>query len=77
MREPLAWQQSSYSTSGATCVEVCWAVPFVWVRDSKDATRPPLRISLQGWEHFREALYPGRVFSFRSETAGGTTQRPS
>ncbi|MGW7385596.1 DUF397 domain-containing protein [Streptomyces sp. NPDC054794] len=52
MRGTFVWRKSSYSTSGGTCVEVAWALPVVWVRDSKDVTKPPLHIHVQSWERF-------------------------
>lgn len=56
MHEPTVWRKSSHSSATAQCVEVAWALPVVWIRDSKDVTKPPLRISVQGWERFREAI---------------------
>ncbi|MET9893824.1 DUF397 domain-containing protein [Streptomyces sp. NPDC006465] len=53
---PYVWRKSSYSTGDGSCVEVAWELPVVWVRDSKDVAKQPLRISAQGWERFREAI---------------------
>ncbi len=62
MCEPYVWRKSSYSVGDASCLEVAWALPVVWVRDSKDVAKPPLRISAQGWERFREAICAGGAF---------------
>ena len=57
MHGPFAWQKSSYSGATSGCVEVAWKFPVVWIRDSKNGTKPPLRISVQGWELFRDAIW--------------------
>ncbi|WP_418082255.1 DUF397 domain-containing protein [Streptomyces qaidamensis] len=38
---------------------MAWEYSVVWVRDSKNATQPPIRISAQGWERFRQAVCTG------------------
>ncbi|MGW7509368.1 DUF397 domain-containing protein [Streptomyces massasporeus] len=49
----LAWFKSSYSgTQGDDCVEVAIAEQAVHVRDSKDVTRPPFVVGIEGWGQF-------------------------
>ncbi|WP_371606060.1 DUF397 domain-containing protein [Streptomyces sp. NBC_01213] len=49
----LAWFKSSYSGSeGDSCVEVAAAEQGVYVRDSKDVTRPHLAIGCEEWSRF-------------------------
>ncbi|MFH8840707.1 DUF397 domain-containing protein [Streptomyces sp. NPDC017868] len=48
--EPLAWFKSSHS--GGDCVEVAPGAGTVHVRDSKDVTRPSLRVSPDAWAGF-------------------------
>ncbi|MER6100055.1 DUF397 domain-containing protein [Streptomyces sp. NPDC001728] len=51
--EPLAWFKSSYSgTEGGQCVEVATGAGAVHVRDSKDVSRPALRLSRDAWAGF-------------------------
>ncbi|MCQ8192989.1 DUF397 domain-containing protein [Streptomyces rugosispiralis] len=48
-----AWFKSSYSGSqGDDCVEVAVTEGAVHVRDSKDAARPGLAVSRDGWARF-------------------------
>jgi hypothetical protein len=56
MREPFEWRKSSYSSTGANCVEIAWVFPVVWVRDNKDVTKPPLHMHVRSWEHFRRVI---------------------
>ncbi|NMO35331.1 DUF397 domain-containing protein [Streptomyces sp. GMY01] len=52
-----AWSKSSYSTgSGGECVEVAAWQGTTHVRDSKDTTRPSLRLTPQAWAEFVERL---------------------
>ncbi|MFP8963052.1 DUF397 domain-containing protein [Streptomyces nanhaiensis] len=54
------WFKSSYSgTSGGDCVEVAAGPEAVYVRDSKTAGGPVLRIGRDGWAAF-VALAAGR-----------------
>ncbi|MDQ1034717.1 hypothetical protein QFZ75_001133 [Streptomyces sp. V3I8] len=49
----LAWFKSSHSGSqGDSCVEVALTEQAIHVRDSKDATRPPLAVGREGWTRF-------------------------
>ncbi|MGW7351738.1 DUF397 domain-containing protein [Streptomyces sp. NPDC054784] len=49
----LCWHKSSYSSSqGDDCVEVARARGLVHVRDSKDVSRPGLRLSTGAWSAF-------------------------
>ncbi|MEU5520883.1 DUF397 domain-containing protein [Streptomyces sp. NPDC047860] len=49
----LAWFKSSYSGSqGDSCVEVAIAEQAVYVRDSKDVTRPSFAVGREGWGQF-------------------------
>lgn len=49
----LAWSKSSHSSGeGGACVEVARADATVRVRDSKDVTRPHLRVGEDGWAAF-------------------------
>ncbi|MER5207794.1 DUF397 domain-containing protein [Streptomyces sp. NPDC002825] len=51
--EPLAWFKSSYSgTEGGQCIEVATGSGTVHVRDSKDVSRPALRVSPDAWAGF-------------------------
>ncbi|MEU0942117.1 DUF397 domain-containing protein [Streptomyces canus] len=59
MHDPFAWQRSSYSGATSNCVEMAWNFPVAWIRDSKDATKPPIRISIRGWQRFRQAICTG------------------
>jgi uncharacterized protein DUF397 len=52
-RPELAWFKSSYSgSSGDDCVEVAVTEQAVWVRDSKDVTRPHIAIDRAEWLRF-------------------------
>ncbi|GHE94443.1 DUF397 domain-containing protein [Streptomyces griseoluteus] len=49
----LAWFKSSYSgTQGDSCVEVAVTEQAVYVRDSKDVTRPDFSVRRDVWAHF-------------------------
>lgn len=49
----LTWIRSSYSAgNGGECVEVAAARGVLRVRDSKDKTRPALRLTLAAWTEF-------------------------
>ncbi|MFP8903171.1 DUF397 domain-containing protein [Streptomyces atacamensis] len=49
----LDWFKSSYSGSqGDDCVEVAIAEQAVYVRDSKDLTRPAFAVGRAGWARF-------------------------
>ncbi|MFD3664377.1 DUF397 domain-containing protein [Streptomyces sp. NPDC058659] len=51
--ESLDWFKSSYSdTEGGQCVEVASGAGAVHVRDSKDVSRPALRVSRDAWAGF-------------------------
>lgn len=52
-RDGLRWFKSSYSGSGGgDCVEVAAAVDAVYVRDSKTADGPLLRVGRGEWAAF-------------------------
>ena len=54
------WAKSSYSNSGANCVEVArTALGHVAVRDSKDPSGPPLRSTLDEWTAFVSGIKSG------------------
>ncbi|GAA3477773.1 DUF397 domain-containing protein [Streptomyces yanii] len=49
----LAWFKSSYSgSSGDDCVEVAVTERTIHVRDSKDLSRAPFAVGLDGWLRF-------------------------
>ncbi|WP_052868834.1 DUF397 domain-containing protein [Streptomyces niger] len=49
----LAWYKSSHSSAqGDNCVEVAVTPRAVHVRDSKDTTRPAMRVERGGWAAF-------------------------
>ncbi|MCP9959202.1 DUF397 domain-containing protein [Streptomyces sudanensis] len=49
----LTWFKSSHSgTQGDSCVEVAVSGRAVWVRDSKDVSRPPLAVGRGEWARF-------------------------
>ncbi|WEV24871.1 DUF397 domain-containing protein [Streptomyces sp. 71268] len=51
--ESLAWFKSSYSgAEGGQCVEVATGAGAVHVRDSKDVSRPALKVSREAWAGF-------------------------
>lgn len=53
MSTELDWHKSSYSGSGGdNCVEVATQPDTVHVRDSKDTSISPLRISPNAWTAF-------------------------
>ncbi|MEV8069859.1 DUF397 domain-containing protein [Streptomyces sp. NPDC085995] len=52
-----AWFKSSYSSGeGGECVEVAAWQGTTHVRDSKDTTRPAVRLTPQAWNAFIEKL---------------------
>ena len=52
-----AWHKSSYSGSGADCIEVADNLPgFIAVRDSKNADGPKLTFALAEWVGFMSQL---------------------
>ncbi|MYS43812.1 DUF397 domain-containing protein [Streptomyces sp. SID5998] len=54
-----SWFKSSYSSGeGGECVEVADWQGTAHVRDSKDTTRPAVRLTPQAWTAFIEKL-PG------------------
>ncbi|MFF6789110.1 DUF397 domain-containing protein [Streptomyces filamentosus] len=57
-----AWRKSSHSgPSGGDCVEVADLVPHVAVRDSKDTSRAPIRVTPVAFAAFVEAAARGRI----------------
>ncbi|MFF7977466.1 DUF397 domain-containing protein [Streptomyces sp. NPDC007905] len=56
MNQGLQWRKSSYSATATTCVEIAQTSAVVWIRDSKDVTKSPLRISTQSWKHFQATV---------------------
>ncbi|MET7764550.1 DUF397 domain-containing protein [Streptomyces sp. NPDC005336] len=49
----LAWFKSSYSGSqGDDCLEVAVTEEAIYVRDSKDVSRPAFAAGRQGWDQF-------------------------
>ncbi len=57
MTEP-TWTRSSFCAESA-CVEVALVDGDVIVRDSKDVSRPPLRLPLEAWRAFRTGIADG------------------
>jgi uncharacterized protein DUF397 len=54
------WAKSSYSNSGANCVEVArTSLGRVAVRDSKDPSGPQLRFTVDEWTAFASAIRSG------------------
>ena len=54
------WAKSSYSNSGANCVEVArTSLGHVAVRDSKDPRGPQLRFTLDEWTAFVSGIRSG------------------
>jgi hypothetical protein len=54
------WTKSSYSNSGANCVEVAHtSLANVAVRDSKDPRGPELRFTPDEWEAFVSGVKSG------------------
>ncbi|MGH3838350.1 MAG: DUF397 domain-containing protein [Pseudonocardiaceae bacterium] len=51
-----AWRTSSYSGTGADCVEVAPAPDRVLVRDSKDTDGPVLTLPPTAWRTFLTTL---------------------
>ncbi|MFF4544386.1 DUF397 domain-containing protein [Streptomyces sp. NPDC001406] len=55
--EALTWVKSSYSSGeGGECVEVSAASGAVYVRDSKDTSRPALTVEPAAWTAFVESV---------------------
>ncbi|UXY26916.1 DUF397 domain-containing protein [Streptomyces sp. HUAS TT20] len=53
----LTWFKSSYSSGeGGECVEVAAASGAVYVRDSKDTSRPVLTVESAAWRAFIESV---------------------
>jgi hypothetical protein len=53
--DDLAWVKSSYSAgNGGECVEVASTSGAVYVRDSKDTSRPALTVEPATWNTFVE-----------------------
>jgi hypothetical protein len=50
--DPVVWHTSSYSVSGADCIEVAPAAERVLVRDSKDPHGPALTVLPSAWRAF-------------------------
>jgi hypothetical protein len=48
----IVWYTSSYSGTGADCVEVAPGAERVLVRDSKDPHGPALAVSPSAWRSF-------------------------
>jgi hypothetical protein len=56
----VTWRRSSYCTGAAsTCVEVSIGVQMVTVRDSKAATGPILRFTVEEWRAFVQGVRAG------------------
>ncbi|MFL9679580.1 MULTISPECIES: DUF397 domain-containing protein [Streptomyces] len=57
-----SWRKSSHSgPSGGDCVEVAGLTASVAVRDSKDTSRPHLRVAPAAFAAFVDAAARGRV----------------
>ena len=57
MTEP-TWTRSTFCSESA-CLEVAVVDGDVMVRDSKDLSRPPLRLSIEAWRAFRDGVSGG------------------
>jgi Domain of unknown function (DUF397) len=55
------WRKSSYSGTGANCVEVRTDTSTVAVRDSKDVAGPELAFTGQAWSAFVAAVKRGEL----------------
>ena len=56
------WRKSSYSgNTGGDCIEVAGLTASVAVRDSKDTSRPHLRVTPAAFAVFVDAAARGRV----------------
>ncbi len=53
-----AWRKSSYCGTGA-CVEVAMAGEDIAVRDSKDASSPVLKFTIDEWKAFVAGVNAG------------------
>lgn len=54
------WAKSSYSNTGANCLEVArTSLGHVAVRDSKDPGGPQLRFTIDEWTAFASAIKSG------------------
>ncbi|URN15907.1 MULTISPECIES: DUF397 domain-containing protein [Streptomyces] len=49
---PVWFKSSRSGSSGDDCVEVAVTERAVWVRDSKDVSRPPLAVGRGEWARF-------------------------
>ncbi|MET9408535.1 DUF397 domain-containing protein [Streptomyces sp. NPDC002935] len=58
---PYSWQKSSYSVTGANCVEVANLNSSVLVRDSKDTALPHVHISAASWDLFQRGVTSGEI----------------
>ncbi|MGA5037850.1 DUF397 domain-containing protein [Streptomyces capoamus] len=59
MNQGLQWRKSSYSATAQSCVEIAQTSAVVWIRDSKDVTKSPLRVSVESWKHFQATVRDG------------------
>ena len=57
MSDSREWRKSSYSGTGANCVEVCTGEHgAVAIRDSKNVPGPELAVSGQAWSEFVQGI---------------------
>ncbi len=56
--EQLEWRRSSRCGSGA-CIEVAFAGEHVYIRDSKNSGRSPLKFTADEWAAFRDGVLAG------------------
>ena len=57
----ISWKKSSYSAANGNCVEVArLGAGYIGVRDSKDAARPALAFTPDGWRAFIKAVKTSR-----------------
>jgi hypothetical protein len=60
MSDPREWRKSSYSGTGANCVEICTSEHgTVAVRDSKNVPGPELAVSDRAWSEFVQGIRHG------------------
>ncbi|MBV9381742.1 MAG: DUF397 domain-containing protein [Streptosporangiaceae bacterium] len=57
-----SWKKSSYSAANGNCIEVAHlANRSIGVRDSKNASIPPLSFTATGWQVFVGAVKRGQL----------------
>jgi Domain of unknown function (DUF397) len=53
----MPWKKSSHSAANGDCIEVAHLPDdYVWIRDSKNPSKPPLRFTPAEWRTFVEEV---------------------